>query len=265
MSKIHKALKKAEKEKSEGESITPRTSSETSEPIAANLHLVTLFNPKSIAAEQFRKLKATILKDFDRNSGACILISSAVAGEGKTLTATNLAISIAQEIQQHVLLIDADLRRPSIHKVLSIGDTQGLSEYLSGNVELSQLIVKTSVPKLSVLTAGTIATKPAELCSSNKMKDLIREVRQRYDDRYIIIDSTPVISTSEPDILARQVDGILFVVRAGKTPREAIQRSLMCFEKEKIIGMVFNEIDTRATGYHYGYYRYYNYYGEDTK
>ncbi|MDY6971065.1 MAG: polysaccharide biosynthesis tyrosine autokinase [Thermodesulfobacteriota bacterium] len=263
MSKIHKALQKAEKEKLEEKSIAVKPVFRKREPIAEfDQHLVTLLQPKSIAAEQFRKLKATVLKILERKSGSCIMISSAVAGEGKTLTATNLAISIAQEIQQHVLLIDGDLRRPNIHKVLSIEDNMGLSEYLSGDLDLSRFIAKTSVPKLSVLTAGALTTKPAELFSSNKMKELIREVRQRYDDRYIIIDSTPVISTSEPDILARQVDGILFVVRAGKTPREVIKRSLMCFEKEKIMGLVFNEFDIRATGYHYGYY---NYYGKDTK
>jgi protein-tyrosine kinase len=227
--------------------------------------LITLTHPKSIAAEQFRKLKTTILESAEANGGGrkCILITSAAIGEGKSLTATNLAISLAQEIQNHVLLVDADLRRPSVHKYFGIGKSRGLSDYLSNEVELSQLLVKTDVPKLSILPAGTIANNAAELFSSHKMKNFLAEVKARYADRYIVIDSTPVMPTSEPDILSRQVDGILFVVRSGQTPREVIQRSIQRLDKEKLLGIVFNSIDLKGTGYHYGYYRYYSYYGDD--
>lgn len=267
MSKIYRALKKVEKEKEAEKIITPIVPRDTTFA-ECDQHLVTLLTPKSVAAEQFRKLKTSILEMQESNNDKrCILVTSSVSTEGKTLTASNLAISIAQEIQEHVLLIDADLRRPNIHKYFGIPTSPGLSEYLNNNIDLSQLLIKTPVPKLSLLLAGTPTNKAAELFASQKMRNLVREIKSRYEDRYIIIDSTPVMSTTESDILSQQVDNIVFVVKAGKTPREVIKRSLLRLEKnkDKIIGIVFNNADIEASRYSYGYYRYYSYYGEDKK
>ena len=262
MSKIHKALQKAEMEKRE-KTTDQKEEYEPTKEFSADIdqRVVTLSDPESLTAEQFRKLKTSILINAGPNGDGirCVLITSSAIMEGKTLIATNLAISIAQEVQQHVLLIDADLRQPSVHKTLGITMGRGLSDYLSGDIELSQILVKTAIPKLSVLPAGKPTSEPAELLSSQKMRSLINEVRSRYDDRYIIIDSTPIMSTVEPDILAQQVDGIVFVVKAGKTPREIIQRSLSRLDKNKILGLVLNQVDFQPTGHDYQYYRYYAY------
>jgi len=267
MSKIHKALQKAEKEKSGEKTPTTKDFAAPGQlPFpGSDQRLVTLNNPKSIAAEQFRKLKTSILENGVPKSdeNRCILITSSVIGEGKTLTATNLAVSLAQELHHHVLLIDADLRRPAVHKSLGIKMLQGLSDYLTSDLELSEMFLKTSVPKLSILPAGTATSKAAELLSSHKMRNLIEEVRTRYSDRYIIIDSTPIMSTAEPDILAGQTGGIVFVVKAGKTPRQIIQRSLDHLKKYSILGLVFNNVDFQSAGYHYGYYKYYEYYDKE--
>jgi receptor protein-tyrosine kinase/non-specific protein-tyrosine kinase len=265
MSKIYRALKKVEKEAEK--IITPIVSRDTMFA-EYDQHLVTLLTPHSVAAEQFRKLKTGILETQESNNDKrCILIISSVGGEGKTLTAANLAISVAQEIKQHVLLIDADLRRPGIHNYFDMPASPGLSEYLNESIDLSQLLVKTPFPKLSILPAGTPTNKAAELFASQKMRNLVREVKSRYEDRYIIIDSTPVMSTTESDILSQQVDKIVFVVKAGSTPREVIKRSLLHLEKskDKIIGVVFNNTDIEASRYSYGHYRYYSYNSEDRK
>ncbi len=266
MSKIHKALTKAAHEKVEGKPIAPEEI-ERHEPgfSGCDRHLITLFKPKSIAAEQIRKLKTSLLERAGGDCNRCILITSAVQGEGKSLTATNLAISLAQEINEHVLIIDADLRRPSLDRYLGLNARYGLSDYLADNdaLNLPELLVKTAIPKLSALPAGSVTSSAAELLASEKMRNLVKEVRSRYDDRYIIIDSTPIMSTSEPDILSGQVDKIIFIVKAGKTPREVVKRSLLRIDKEKILGVVLNNVDLQTTGYHYGYYRYYGYYGRE--
>jgi receptor protein-tyrosine kinase/non-specific protein-tyrosine kinase len=266
MSKIYRALKKVEKEKEAEKIITPIVPGDTAFA-EYDQYLVTLLTPNSVAAEQFRKLKTSIIETEGSNDKRCILITSSVSGEGKTLTASNLAISIAQEIQQYVLLIDADLRRPGLYKYFGVPSSPGLSEYLNENIDLSQLLVKTPVPKLSILPAGKPTNKAAELFASQKMRNLVREIKSRYDDRYIIIDSTPVMSTTESDILSQQADKIVFVVKAGKTPREVVKRSLFHLEKnkDKIIGIVFNNADIEASRYSYSYYQYYDYYGESKK
>ena len=256
-------------EKMTGEIIHEKDSPEVkeypTEKSSLDEHLVTLLDPKSFVAEQFRKLRTSIMEHSNSNPPRCILITSSVLGEGKTITAANLAVSIAQGIHEHVLLIDADLRRPTLHKQLGLNPTPGLSDYLTGDIELSHLLVKTSVPKLTFLPAGQVSDKPSELFSSNKMRNLIEEMRSRYENRYIVIDSTPIMSTSEPDILSRQVDGVIFIVRAGKTPREVIQRSLLNLDKKKILGIVFNDVELQTAGYPYSYYRYYSYYGKEGK
>ena len=266
MSKIHQALKKAEKEKKPDPVIhQDKLPNEKkyhfedfySKDSSINQHLVALSKPKSSAAEQYRKLRTTILQTSDSNPNKCILVTSSVLGEGKTITAVNLAVSIALGVDEHVLLIDADLRRPYLHNYFGLKPAAGLSTYLTKEIELSDLLIKTSVPKLTFLPSGPVSDKPSELFYADKMRSLIKEVRSRYTDRYIIIDSTPMMSTSESDILSGQVDGILFVVRSGKVPRKVIKRSILNLEKKNIIGVVFNDIKYNPAGYYYSYYKYY--------
>jgi capsular exopolysaccharide synthesis family protein len=138
-----------------------------------------------------------------------------------------------------------------------------LTDYLTEDIDISRVIVDSGIPKLKLLPSGSSSNKPSELIASKKMRDLIEELKSRYKDRYIIIDSTPVGATDEPDILARLVDGVIMVVRAGKTPREVIERALSALNAENLIGIVFNGIESAIKRLSYG--RYYGYYPYENK
>jgi protein-tyrosine kinase len=226
--------------------------------------LVTIIEPNSFESEQFKILRANILFPASGKPPRMIMVTSAVPGEGKSFIASNLAISIARNIDEHVLLMDCDLRLPSIHNRFNIETKIGLSDYLTGDVSLSSLLVKVGIDKLSILPGGKPPENPAELLSSEKMAQLLEEVKKRYEDRYIIVDSAPPQLTAESSALARQVDGIILVINYGKTKRELISDLLEIIGKEKIIGIVFNRFNLRSSSYYgYGKYsRYAKYYGK---
>lgn len=224
-------------------------------PQSLNPSLVTLSKPDSIEAEQFRLLKNNILFPEKGTPPRSIMVTSASPGEGKSFVASNLAISMAQNIDEHVLLMDCDLRSPTIHSVLGLPQGPGLSEYLSNAKPLSSLLVKSFMNKLTVLTAGSLPKNPSELLSSEQMRRLIHEVKLRYDDRYIIIDTPPPYITSEANAIVRQVDGVVIVIRHGKTRKKDIEDIIDIYGKDKIIGVVQNFAKRRA-GYGYGYYKY---------
>ena len=222
--------------------------------------LVSLLDPKSIAAEQYRRLRTKILQFHLPDSALrTILVTSSASEEGKTLTAANLAVTIAHGIDQHVLLVDCDLRHPSIHKFFGLVPQFGLSDYLAGDIDLSQILLETRIPKLKLLPAGSHSDRPSELIASRKMRDLVQELKSRYEDRYIILDSSPISVTDEPDILAEQVDGTIIVVRAGKTPKEVVQKTLDALSGRNILGIVFNDLEFALKRVNYDYYGYYRY------
>jgi protein-tyrosine kinase len=189
-----------------------------------------------------------------------ILVTSALPDEGKSFVAANLAISIAQSIQEYVLLIDCDIRRPSIHTKFGFGDTPGLSEHLANGTSLSSLLLKTEVDKLSILPGGKPPYNPSELLSSQRMSKLLEEVTERYRDRYIVIDSPPPKLTAETSAISRQVDGILLVVEYGSTPRQMVSDLIEIMGREKILGIILNKLDMRFSSY-YGMVKY-NKYGK---
>ncbi|MCA1785068.1 MAG: polysaccharide biosynthesis tyrosine autokinase, partial [Desulfobacteraceae bacterium] len=209
-------------------------------PDTVDKSLVTVFTPHSIESEQFRMLKNNILFPEKGTPPKTIMVTSPSPGEGKTFVAANLAATIAQNIDEYVLLIDCDLRSPYVHKVFGLTDPPGLSEYLSQARPLSSLLVKTFLEKLTILPSGAIPRNPSELLSSEQMRRLLTEVKTRYSDRYVIIDTPPPYLTSETNALARHVDGIILVVRQGKTRKKEIQNILDIYGKEKIIGVVQN-------------------------
>ncbi len=219
--------------------------------------LVVLNDPDSEISECFRFLRSLIAYPVEGHMPRTIMITSALLGEGKTFVATNLAASISQGIEEHVLLIDADLRRPRTHKVFGLPDkNEGLSSYLSKNTPLSDLLIKTAVDKLTILPAGNSTEIPAELLSSTKMKTLIQEVESRYEDRLVIIDSSPLEMTSESSVISKYVDAVILVVRYGKTPRHCVRDAIERIPKEKLLGIVFNANKKRLRrygGYKYGY------------
>lgn len=205
-----------------------------------NQALITLTKPHSIESEQFRQLKNTILFPEKREPPRNIMVTSTSPDEGKSFVASNLAISIAQSIDEYVLLVDCDLRRPSIHLNFGFGHIEGLSEYLTQQRPLSRVLVKTFVDKLTLLPGGTIPENPSELLSSEQMRRLLHEVKLRYNDRYIIVDTPPPNMTSETNAIARQMDGIILVLREGKTRKKDVQDIIDIYGREKIIGVVKN-------------------------
>ena len=221
-------------------------------------NMVVLNQPQSFEAEQFKILRTNLLFPSSGKSPRTIMVTSAMPDEGKSMIAANLAISIAQSIQEHVLLIDGDIRRPCIHTQFGFGNVPGLSEHLSKGIPLSSLILKTIVDKLSILPGGRPPYNPSELMSSQQMSKLLQEVKYRYSDRFIVIDSPPPKLSAEASALSRQVDGVLLVIEYGRTSREMISDLTTIIGKEKIIGVVFNKLDMRYAGY-YGLVKYKTY------
>ncbi|MBP1728353.1 MAG: Non-specific protein-tyrosine kinase [Deltaproteobacteria bacterium] len=222
----------------------------------ANPMLTTITDPYSAVSEQYRKLKSSIVRmtnlDNFRN---LIMIASAVAGEGKSMTAVNLAVSMAQELDLTVLLIDADLRRPSIHSYLGLESSLGLSDCLLDGVDLGAAIVKTDIGKLSIIPAGKEVANPLELFNSRKMQDLLEEIKHRYSDRYVIIDTPPLLPFAEARLLGQLVDGIVFVIQEGMAPKESIQEAIETLKGCSILGVVLNNSTTVSNEtHHYGSY-----------
>ncbi|MGD9096850.1 MAG: polysaccharide biosynthesis tyrosine autokinase [Desulfobacterales bacterium] len=202
--------------------------------------------PDSYEAEQFRMLRTNLLFPKDGRLARNIMIASTAPSEGKTFVAANLAISIAQNIDKHVLLIDCDIRKPSIHKLFGYGQIPGLSDYLAQGRPLTSLLRKTFLKRLSILPGGPAPSNPAELLSSGRMADLLKEVTQRYSDRFIIIDTPPIQLTAESRALAKFVDGILLVVRFGSSNKIVASEAINTIGKDKWIGVVGNFVDKRA-------------------
>jgi polysaccharide biosynthesis transport protein len=216
----------------------------------------------SSVVECYRMLRTSILLS---NAGAppkTILITSSQPSEGKTTTAVNTAISLSQ-LGASVLLIDADLRRPAVHKAFKIPHDRGISNYLSSRTPIDDLIVKLPIPNLYALPCGPIPPNPAELISSESMKELLRTLSQRFD--HILIDSPPMVSVTDPVILSTMVDGAILVVQAGRSTRELARRARRELARvgARVFGVVLNNVNVRHGGYgDYDYYRYASAYHE---
>ena len=224
------------------------------ENIAHNL--VTILEPYSVVSEQFRLLKNNILFPEKGQPPRTIMVTSPSPNEGKSFIAANLAASIAQSIDEYVLLMDCDLRSPSIHSLFGFkGSQKGLSDYLSDRIDLPSVLKKTTINKLTILPAGKIPRNPSELLSSEQMRRMLHEVKLRYNDRYIIIDTPPPYITSETNAIARYVDGIIVVVRHGKTRMKEIKDIVDIYGKENILGVVSN-FSKKGIGYGYRYHKY---------
>ena len=224
-------------------------------------NLITVLKPYSFETEMFKVLRAKILHPLSGMPPRSILVTSAVPGEGKSFVAANLAVTIAQYIQEYVLLMDCDLRKPCIHTRFGFPPVQGLSEYLSTEIDLPPLLLKTMLKKLTILPGGRPPYNPSELLSSSKMRSLMEEMQERYEDRYLVVDSPPPALAPETLAIAEQVDGILLVVKHKSTPQELVAELAKDFDEDKIIGAVINRFDMRSSKYYgYGKYRQYKKY-----
>jgi succinoglycan biosynthesis transport protein ExoP len=219
------------------------------------VELVTQVRPQSQMAESYRALRTSLLLS---NLGAppkVIMITSALPQEGKTTTSINCAVVLAQK-GIRVLLIDADLRRPSIHKTLGMGPRSGLSNVLTGSATLQQTITRSPVlPNLSVLPAGTPPPNPAELLASTNMRDVLEELRGQYD--HIVVDTPPTLSVTDAVVLSPRADAIVLVIRSGQTTKQALRRSrdVLLQVNAKVSGVLLNAVDLSSPDYYY-YYEY---------
>ena len=221
-------------------------------------------NPQSVLAEAYRALRTSVLLSLAVNPPKLILVTSAQAGEGKTATALNLAQSLAQRKGQ-VVIVDGDLRKGGIAKMLGLENDKGISTILTGGDKLDDALqVYAAQPNLSVLSSGPVPPNPAELIASDGMAVLCRELVKRFE--HVIIDSPPVLAVTDATIMAGLVDGVVLVAESGRTHRAGLMRTRAVLENAgaRILGVVLNKLDLRREGYYgygYGYY-YYSHYGK---
>ncbi len=227
--------------------------------------LITQTDPKSAAAEAFRTLRTNI--QFAGLDQPCrnIVITSAGMGEGKTTAVANFGVVTAQG-GLRVCLVDSDLRRPALHRLFGLENTQGLTSALVKGLPFAEVAQPTHIPNLSILTSGPLPPNPAELVGSKRMREFLEGASSAFD--LVLCDSPPVISVSDGIALAAQCDGVILVVRAGTVSHEVIRRAADQIEavKGRILGVLLNRVDLRRDGYYYNYYRYYRaYYGDGKK
>lgn len=205
-------------------------------------------------AEGFKLLRTHILQDTKAENKNTLMITGPQPGEGKTLTAINLAISIAQEVNQTVLLVDADLRSPSVHRYFGLETQEGLVDYLTAGVPIRDLLIHPQgLAKLVILPGGAPAANAAELINSPLMADLVQELKHYYPNRYVLFDLPPLLTFADSLAFAPLVDAILVVVEAWKTSRKDIERCQEMLKKFNLLGFVLNKAETLPTKYDYDY------------
>lgn len=217
-------------------------------------------NMNAASREQYRRL-AAVLHDAQSSANLqVVMVASAVAGEGKTLTASNLALTFSESYQKRVLLIDGDLRRPTLHSVFRLDTASGLADGLLSSGETKMLVRQVST-RLAVLPAGRPSSDPMAGLTSERMKRLLDEARQSFD--WVILDTPPVMLLPDAHLMASMVDGAVLVVRAASTPHELVRRASEAVGRSRILGVVLNRAEPGGQHDHYQYYGYG--YGVDTK
>jgi len=229
---------------------------------------------RSKLAEEYRLIKRPLIANALGHgntpaieNGNLIMVTSSLPGEGKSFTAINLAISMATELESTVLLIDADVAKSSILRYLGLRADRGLIDVLRDpSIQLSDVLIKTDIAKLTVLPAGQGFAHATELLASSAMRNFVRDIANRYHDRIIIFDCPPLLATSEASVLATYMGQIVFVVEAERTPQEAIKDALAHISDCEHVGLLLNKAPARSLGggdyYGYGYGYGYGGYGE---
>ncbi len=229
------------------------------------IELVNHLYPNLSISEDYKTVRTSILLSHADNPPKTLLFTSSLPREGKTVTVVNMAVSFSQ-LDEKVLVVDADLRKPRLHRIFKARNTGGLSSYLTGKLSLKDIILKTSIPNIWLLPSGPIPPNPAELLNSKKMKEMLEEIKKGYD--IILIDTPPVLAVIDTLIVSNLVDCIVFIIKAGKTTKKPFRNSIeeLRRAKSKIIGVVFNELKVKKGDYYFmNYYRYhqYNHYGNE--
>jgi non-specific protein-tyrosine kinase len=203
-------------------------------------HRCVAFRADAAEMDRYRILRTRMLQRMGTRGGSTLMVTSALPGEGKTLTAINLALAFARGFEQTVLLVDCNLRRPRIHECLGYGSELGLADYLAGDTPISAMMVWPGVEKLTVISGGCPVEESAELLGSPRMQALVQEMKQRYPDRFVIFDVPAVLAGADALAFAPLVDHILITVRADRTPLDQVERALALLPRDKVLGTVLN-------------------------
>lgn len=191
--------------------------------------------------DRVKLLQTQVLAEMESIPGNTMLVTSPKPGEGKTVTAINLAISISHKLDRTVLLVDANLRSPAVHQYLGIPAGAGLSDYLLRDAELPDLFINPGIEKLVLLPAGKPLANSAELLGSPRMESLVKEMKTRYPDRFLIFDSPSLLTAADALVMARFMDGVLLVVEAEKTTAKDYERSVELLKDKRVLGAVLNK------------------------
>ena len=220
-------------------------------------NIITPHGENTRSAEEFRMIKRPLLDnafDPDIANGNLIMVTSSLPGEGKTFCAINLAMSMAMEVNRTLLLVDADVSKPSILRQLGISADRGLLDLLQdSSLNLSDVLIKTSIDNLTLLPSGRHHRKATELLASEAMAGLLKEMAERYSDRIILFDSPPLLVTTEASVLASHMGQIVMVVEAQKTPQPAVKEALSLIDSCDVVGVLLNKTTSVPGGGYYGY------------
>lgn len=214
--------------------------------------LITKFNPKSPISEQYRTIRTNIEFSSVDQDMRSLLVTSSGPSEGKSSTTANLGVVFAQQ-GKRVLLIDGDLRKPTVHYTFKLDNRTGLSTVLVGEKTLEETVKETDVPNLEILTCGPIPPNPSELLGSNAMKQMLQKAQETYD--VVIFDTPPVLAVTDAQILANICDGSIIVARSEQTEYEAIQKAKDLLEPAyaKLLGIVLNDVPQKKSNTYYYY------------
>jgi len=195
-------------------------------------HLVALTEPRSVHADQYRALRDGLLANSAAKAPKVFVVASAAPREGRTVTALNLACTLAEDTTKRVVVVDADLRKPALHKLLGIDNQRGLADYLAGGTMLEMVIQRSRLANLWAMPSGRVPPNPAELLGGKRMDDVLARLRRDYD--YVVIDTPPVTSSGDAAAVAPRGDATLLVVRMDRTPREAARHAIELLKKAKV-------------------------------
>ena len=210
--------------------------------------------PNSAEIDCYKVLRTKIQLLTKQKGWNTLMITSPQPAEGKTLTSVNLALTFAKVYNQTVLLVDSDLRHQNIHKVLGFPSNSGLADYLVKDQPLDKLIIWPGIDKLTLISGGETINNSSELLGSPRMKTLVQEMKSRYEDRYVIFDTSPVLIGDDALTLAHYVDSVIMVIEEGRTSMKDIKKALEMLPREKFLGFVLNRQSAALSEKYYGYY-----------
>ena len=216
---------------------------------AFNKRRISLLQPESFVAEQFRTLRARLEALSAERPMRTIAVTSAMPGEGKTTAALNLALVSSMSVGRRVLLVDCDLRRPKVHVALGLRPECGLAEVLAGEATVDRAVMKVDGTNLEVLPVRGTPSNPSELLGSERMRVLVEELSRSYDQ--VILDTPPTLAMPDAKTVCELVDGLVFVVRADQTPQEDVTAALDILDRRRILGVVLNGVDAQPERYGY--------------